>query len=1702
MKNLRKPTFRKVITAFFLINFLSSIFLPNYAFALTGGPHQIEYTSYEEPGASDMVNLLTGDFTYNLPILDVPGPEGSFSLPLSYHAGIGLDQEASWVGLGWNINPGAIVRNVNEFPDDASGESNSVTVQDLNVIRGWDSNLGILRLGWNSLDGHYGSVSLFDIISVGWSNGGVESVGIMGLTASSSGVSFDPVTFSMAVISIATLGSSGVISESGKFVAQEALKQTAYEAAFALAFAAAIGSGPTPNAPTAGIWNYTKRTKKKFLRKEYKIWLDHTRTEDMYGVLYLGSPEIYTGTGGQDGFSTIIGLENSGVSVPLNGFSKSTNAGNKGSASDINYFIDDNKEYWQVNNASLLATDDYQVKAAGISGSITPYRLDVGSVSMPREMTSYHLRLAPVQFQDYKVPFIYEGLPANRYYHHVGAQMYGSPDPLNPAFGTTYSYEYSHMFYGSVYYNLKYKIDDPVLGGSRINDPHGNKKIPLAHHVEWLNNDEIKSNITYPSNFLDFLPGGSTSLRTDFRSNFTLGNYVAPTMHYVSTENFSNTIQVSPEVYQVLNIGDRVDVSGTAYATIEDQQTAQGGQFFQMSLTVQSKGSCSNCITLTTHPEFSNYAGWIADIELAYFKSPQLGKAIGGYVITAADGTNYHFALPVYDYDLRSEAIDVTSDLKKTIIARKQAFANTWLLTAITYPDYIDRNSNGLADDGDWGGWIKFNYGKHDDDYQWRSPFSGFKRDSENKTKNFTRGSKQLYYLNSIETRSHVALFLKSGRTDGRSINNKNPLKLDEIILLQKEHYGKLILPISSGGYGLVDFSNQISSLCTSSQFVNSGIRNFINSNAHKRVIFTYKYNLCPGTPNSSSNGKLTLDKLSILGRGSSSKITPDYKFQYGLNPSYGQHLWDGWGFYNPAGLESGTSHSPSEIDANGSAWSLTKVITPLGGEIEINYERDDYASISGTQRTFYTTTSTDINLSDGVVNSFVSNSKFVEGDRVTITVLEDFWCYPDPNSICDDPYTGQTVQCPDQHNTIAIASGLGKVQGNQIILDEPITYSTGSFNCTYGGYGDGVSVSIQKKFSRGGDIRVGSIVMRDEFATENKIRYLYTMSDGLTSGVIGKQNPYAKFGNYSFESKPELPDTPVLYGQVTILNGTLTNDSDYHTKTVYEFQTPHENLVTYTVSKIVPTSGEYHTLTHNRDYIALKHHIIENHTAKIGNLNSIKVFNKGDVLKSSTDLIYTSEIENDDDYNYQGLYTEGTLMLDRVFASDTERTYHKFNRTTVLRYSYALKEVASSKDGNTSKSENTKWDFITGNVLEKVETSPLGLKVKSVTVPAYKISPYSEFGSKALSLSNKNMLTQVAAEYTYLLDGSGNEVGLLGASAQTWNKDWNNYRIYSGGTYTQGVEGDPVWRKGAAYVWRGDYNRLQTDGSQSFSTSDKFNFASGSSNPGWEYVGEPLRYDHYSMTLESKDRNNIYTSSKMGYDNKVKILSASNAEYTEVAFSSAEDFDAITGHFGGEVALKNSGGNATVIKKSAGGDSHTGDCAIQLSSGYGFVYKPTGLKPNQKYRASVWTKSTNGRIYYKLNEASGGVEVVSPAPTATTKAGNWYLINFEIPIGASFTSLEVGVKSASGTVQFDDFRFQPVDASMVCYVYNPLSHELSGVNLDYSEYVLDNDNLYTRYQYNAKGQLNKTFRESIKYNGEKLVSESTSDYRRFYINQ
>jgi len=97
-------------------------FCATTAFALTGGPSQPEFTSFEPVATTNMVNEFTGDFTYNIPLFEVPGPHGSgYPVSLSYHSGESQEGIGSWVGYGWTLNAGAINRMKRGFPDDRKG---------------------------------------------------------------------------------------------------------------------------------------------------------------------------------------------------------------------------------------------------------------------------------------------------------------------------------------------------------------------------------------------------------------------------------------------------------------------------------------------------------------------------------------------------------------------------------------------------------------------------------------------------------------------------------------------------------------------------------------------------------------------------------------------------------------------------------------------------------------------------------------------------------------------------------------------------------------------------------------------------------------------------------------------------------------------------------------------------------------------------------------------------------------------------------------------------------------------------------------------------------------------------------------------------------------------------------------------------------------------------------------------------------------------------------------------------------------------------------------------------------------------------------------------------------------------------------------------------------------------------------------------
>lgn len=163
--------------------------LPGPALALSSGPAMPEYNDFESIDNTDLVNLVTGDMAYTIPVMTVPGPGLGFPIVLNYHSGIQPEQEASWVGLGWNLEAGAITRQVNNVPDDfrRTPIEEKITSQQ---IHGWMASIAwngaTVGISWDSESGLGGMVGYsygiegapFQVGGTAGVNGVYEGVGV------------------------------------------------------------------------------------------------------------------------------------------------------------------------------------------------------------------------------------------------------------------------------------------------------------------------------------------------------------------------------------------------------------------------------------------------------------------------------------------------------------------------------------------------------------------------------------------------------------------------------------------------------------------------------------------------------------------------------------------------------------------------------------------------------------------------------------------------------------------------------------------------------------------------------------------------------------------------------------------------------------------------------------------------------------------------------------------------------------------------------------------------------------------------------------------------------------------------------------------------------------------------------------------------------------------------------------------------------------------------------------------------------------------------------------------------------------------------------------------------------------------------------------------------------------------------------------
>ncbi len=904
----------------------------NAIYALTSGPTTPEFTSFEPVATTNLVDPLSGNFTYNLPVIQVPGPDGGgYAMSLSYHSGTSPEEEASWVGHGWTLNPGAINRNVRGLPDEYNDTPIDVYnktrpnwtlsgSEKLNLevfsksqkaeagLKGQDpvsgTGLGAVNLSKFVRFNNYQGVAKTS--SIGLSNG----YGSLSMNRSVTGI-----TFSATVNPLAIFREPAEIKEKG-------LKTNKDKGFFrfnknALKFdknaqASTLNAGQNTILGTLSPFRtFTDQGVTTSLSKlrGYNFNVSFGAQVNP-AVAPIGIEGGLTGT-----FGLTVTKEKE--SVPTYGY-LNTPSGIGNYRSD--YFTEkaqsfDRRDYFI--GIPFSTPDNYMLTGEGLSGGFRPYRKSVG----------------------HYFPEMIDGDENKRRTYGIGIEgMFGTNIGVgvNLAFG-----------------NTKSKIKDWArdgntnAGGFSFNDSANDNLYrfygDMGGKMAYGNNDLAKADLTASPNF----PGITTVFPTLTSEQITdLDETQAKHASYIEKESSGFSIHNEAGLKYTYDVDMKVKNTANLSIDVNDND----------------------------------------NIEENYLAFKQL------------------FLDNNFDVDQCLHNV-VVGDVKK------EGYAATSLLTSITTSDYIDLGASG-PDEGDFGGWTKFEYHKKYGDandegnsnwYRWRIPYNGlfYSKNSISDIKDdtgfVTTGEKEIYLLKKVETKTHVAYFVTNKSTPDRfGVDGSN----DQARFLQ--------------GTGANRFDGLAASvLTTEDPSANSAsAKNTVDQLEYlEKVVlfakdrpeiplqttnFKYDYSLVGNLPNNTNgnfpnsstagnSGKLTLRKVWSEFEGVVGARISSYKFDYrykdradypdylvserpelasffslsdrysvnAQNPDYGPHLLDAWGANQYNGRERHLNlikwPYQGEIPDNAfdpAAWQLKQVTLPSGGQILVEYESKDYSYV------------------------------------------------------------------------------------------------------------------------------------------------------------------------------------------------------------------------------------------------------------------------------------------------------------------------------------------------------------------------------------------------------------------------------------------------------------------------------------------------------------------------------------------------------------------------------------------------------------------------------------------------------------------------------------------------------------------------------------------------------------------------------------
>jgi hypothetical protein len=794
---------------------------PTAAFALTGGPSQPEVQGFQPIGTTEMVDKFTGDFSYNLPLMDV----GGYPINLSYKSGITMDEEASWVGLGWSLNPGVINRTVRGIPDDFNGDkikkeqnmkanvtvgaSIGTSVSDVEIFGLDPKRFGIsadfsMGFKWNNYNGIGIEKSATISSSIG-KNVSSPFTGSLGLTSSSAdGITIAPkVSFSQKIEKSNFASISGFSISVGTAInSRSGMKE--------LSVTAKVDRSPK-EASNSNTGQMTKEEEKKLIKKGKLKNLANeaiAKLQSVNATFDFGMPTYtpsvslpmltssYSGrftvgaevfgahpNGNVSAYMTIQNLLKKETENPAYGYFNYQNGTDKDDA-----LLDFNREkdgsfnsYTSVLPVTNLTFDIFSVSGHGVGGSYRAFRSDMGQVFDP-SVKSYSFGVS----DDVEVGV---GNAA-----HSGGSRNGS-------ISTSSSGKWKSGKGNKVSEIYKFKGDKPGSKFEPFYMKEANEKTvetDPSFAARMRQKEAVAIKISKPKRF-------QTTAEKKFSDDVDIDH---------NNERLQRDIR-----NQTISFTKAEDLQSFSYSKRSKSAAAENHHIGEVT-----------CLGTDGMRYVYGQAAYNNTQKEATFA---IGTGLYG---NDRRQVNWETGL-VTDYqhgkdDSKDNRMGLDHFYTATITP---GYAHSYLITAILSSDYVDSDGIPGPSQDDMGSYTKFDYTAVTN-YKWRMPYEkasfseGMRSNQRDDKGNYIYGEKDLYYLTSIENKNYIAVFeLNNESSDprldavgvkgpegGRDANSKRSRYLKSISLYQKDDYK-----------------------------VN------VNSAAIiKKAVFKYNYSLCPGIPN------------------------------------------------------------------------------------------------------------------------------------------------------------------------------------------------------------------------------------------------------------------------------------------------------------------------------------------------------------------------------------------------------------------------------------------------------------------------------------------------------------------------------------------------------------------------------------------------------------------------------------------------------------------------------------------------------------------------------------------------------------------------------------------------------------------------------------------------------------------------------------